>query len=206
MKKYDVIKDCLYLHCPNIESILLKFAAKAKQPSLTTELFILTLSKEEYNLSEELPISANTITKLLKEVFPNRKTNCTGMKPCTYLLGEFWYKWCAHCKEVKEFEDFRQNSSKRFGLNVYCKSCHMETTASTQPGRQSEYRASKLHRTPGWADLIAIKQFYANCPNNMAVDHIIPLQGKSVSGLHVENNLQYLSPADNSAKYNKYSI
>ena len=61
-------------------------------------------------------------------------------------------------------------------------------------------RAAKLQRTPKWANLKAIKQFYLNCPKGMHVDHIIPLQGETVCGFHVEYNLQYLSPLDNSKK------
>jgi hypothetical protein len=61
-------------------------------------------------------------------------------------------------------------------------------------------QASKLKRTPVWADLAAIKKFYENCPDGHEVDHIAPLRGKTVCGLHVLTNLQYLPAADNRAK------
>ena len=70
----------------------------------------------------------------------------------------------------------------------------------------SKRRASKLQRTPAWADLEAIKQFYLNCPKGYHVDHIVPLQGVNVSGFHVLNNLQYLTAFENNSKGNKYAL
>lgn len=67
-----------------------------------------------------------------------------------------------------------------------------------------KYQADKLKRTPKWADLDAIKQFYENCPEGYHVDHIYPLRGKTVSGLHVLSNLQYLPARQNQSKGNKY--
>lgn len=70
--------------------------------------------------------------------------------------------------------------------------------------RQSKRKCAQIQRTPKWADLEAIQQFYLNCPKGLTVDHIIPLQGKLVSGLHVRYNLQYLTGIDNISKNNKF--
>jgi len=67
-------------------------------------------------------------------------------------------------------------------------------------------------RMPSWADPDAIRKIYEDCadlnekygPRSYHVDHIVPLQGKAVSGLHVENNLQILKAVDNLKKSNKY--
>jgi hypothetical protein len=66
------------------------------------------------------------------------------------------------------------------------------------------YVAAKIKRIPGWADHTAIVAFYKACPEGYHVDHIIPLRGEVVSGLHVENNLQYLPAVENLRKYNRY--
>jgi hypothetical protein len=70
-------------------------------------------------------------------------------------------------------------------------------------------------RTPKWIDseeLGLIKEVYdlATKRTEMTgfawhVDHIIPLQGKTVSGLHVMANLQVIPGIDNIRKKNKYA-
>jgi len=74
-------------------------------------------------------------------------------------------------------------------------------------------RVIKLQRTPAWADDQAIRAIYLEAqrltnktgiPHH--VDHEIPLQGKMVSGLHVQNNLQILTGSENSRKRNRFEI
>lgn len=73
-------------------------------------------------------------------------------------------------------------------------------------------KAAKKRATPSWADLDEIKAMYELCvhveyltgvPHH--VDHIVPLRGKLVSGLHVANNLQILTATENIKKGNRYS-
>lgn len=68
----------------------------------------------------------------------------------------------------------------------------------------NQRKAKKIKATPQWADTEAIKQFYADCPKGFHVDHIIPLQGKLVSGFNVIENLQYLPKLENETKSNKF--
>lgn len=60
-------------------------------------------------------------------------------------------------------------------------------------------------RTPTWANREAIDAIYAEAQRmNMTVDHIVPLRGKTVSGLHVEYNLQLLTHEENARKGNRF--
>lgn len=70
---------------------------------------------------------------------------------------------------------------------------------------KAAYKQAKINRTPAWANPAAIVEFYKACPEGYHVDHIIPLRGKQVSGLHVENNLQYLPATENLRKANRYA-
>jgi hypothetical protein len=70
--------------------------------------------------------------------------------------------------------------------------------------RAKTYRLRKLQQVPPWADIDKIKSVYLTCPEGFHVDHIIPLKGKYVCGLHVENNLQHLPARENIQKSNKY--
>lgn len=71
--------------------------------------------------------------------------------------------------------------------------------------------AAKMNRTPSWADMKEIEQFYILrdaaielFEEPFHVDHVIPLRGKLVSGLHVQTNLQVLRGEENERKNNKY--
>jgi len=64
--------------------------------------------------------------------------------------------------------------------------------------------AYKNQAIPKWADMETIKDVYINCPGGCEVDHIVPIKGKNVCGLHVADNLQYLTPEENNFKRNKF--
>lgn len=70
------------------------------------------------------------------------------------------------------------------------------------------YNAKKRHAQPAWltpAQIGEIHAIYAEAhAKGLTVDHIDPLNGKLICGLHVPWNLQLLSRAENTAKGNKF--
>lgn len=86
----------------------------------------------------------------------------------------------------------------------------------SNPARYAEYasayRAAKLSRTPAWADQDEIAGVYATAASRTRalgephhVDHVLPLAGKTISGLHVHANLRIVPGTDNSRKSNKFT-
>lgn len=61
-----------------------------------------------------------------------------------------------------------------------------------------------MQACPSWADTELIELIYMVCEPGYHVDHIVPLKGENVCGLHVENNLQYLLAIENVRKSNKF--
>lgn len=78
------------------------------------------------------------------------------------------------------------------------------THRELENAKAAKYRAKKKQAFPIWASKEKIESIYLNCPKGYHVDHIIPLNGAQVSGLHVEFNLQYLPALDNIKKSNKF--
>lgn len=64
----------------------------------------------------------------------------------------------------------------------------------------------KLQAKPSWVDPQELHDIYVEARHmQMHVDHIVPLKGKAVSGLHVPWNLQLLPPTENHVKSNRYA-
>ena len=136
-------------------------------------------------------------------------------------------KKCRACDAVTNKEYRSRNKSKILARNktymennpefkqaVYEKSLARDKLYRPQrAAREAKRRCKKLNATPNWLTESHIKQIndiYWHCADLKSVtgeqyhvDHIIPLQGKNVCGLHVPWNLQILPSDINIRKSNK---
>lgn len=115
-----------------------------------------------------------------------------------FLLSIIEHKICYICGRIQPLSRFHSDKSQIDGKAHDCASCKSART---------KYDKEEIAlRVVPWTDKIAIREFYNNCPDDMVVDHIRPLRGKLVSGLHVLSNLRYMTREDNLAKSNKFEI
>jgi hypothetical protein len=149
--------------------------------------------------------SAQGQSNWLNKWFPNRFKNA---RVYTYILDLINKKYCGKCKQVKEKVDFSADKNRTQKLNGWCKKCflkYQQKDLKRWRASSAAYKAARLNRTPSWINLQDIADFYSKCPEGHHVDHIIPLQGEKVSGLHVLENLQYLTASENCSKGNKFT-
>jgi len=105
---------------------------------------------------------------------------------------------------ARDRKHYRDNANR---INAYARQYYAEhpELRVDYSRRSIERRIDRDMRTPSWSNLEGIKGFYHQCPSGHHVDHIIPLRGDIVSGLHVLENLQYLTAHDNLSKGNKFN-
>lgn len=93
---------------------------------------------------------------------------------------------------------------------------HAKRYRDANPGKILAWVATrkmrKMQATPPWARPSDFEPFYAEARRKSRetgiihhVDHIIPIRGRKVCGLHVPWNLQVITGAENMSKHNKFA-
>ena len=141
-------------------------------------------------------------------------------------------KTCFKCGVAKETTQFHKHKLMKDGYVNKCKACALkdsqewrsknkDTVRSYDRKYQSKRNAIqkkretlKLQRTPKWLteeNFKEIELFYQMAkdletvfPWKQHIDHIVPINGKQVSGFHAPWNLQILSAKANMQKGNRY--
>lgn len=116
-------------------------------------------------------------------------------KPCVHghIAPRLTYKWaCVECATIYQKEFLKKNPDWRTDSN--------------------RHRAPKQQRLIAWADKDFIKRIYVTCKKitkqtgiKHQVDHIIPIKGDNVCGLHVHNNLAIITAKMNLEKGNRFA-
>ncbi len=148
-------------------------------------------------------------------------------RPCVYGHVEKRYAAtgiCLECNRVNAKRFKRLNPDKKASWDRLWQKNNPEKVAvrngswakrnrAACAARLAKYRASLMAATPSWADILKIKAVYLEADRLTKetgichhVDHIVPLQGKNVCGLHVHWNLQAVPAHYNQSKGNRLTI
>jgi len=129
-------------------------------------------------------------------------------------------KRCYNCKTTKPKSEFGSNKSQPDSLKSECILCNRKLKAKWKKenpdkvnAQKARRRAAKLNRMLKWGKEYLkpeIDNWYRRAKlatifmeEPYEVDHIEPLQGKDVSGLHVPWNLTLLTQPENASKGNR---
>ena len=137
-------------------------------------------------------------------------------------MGKELYRFCVVCKGWRKRSEFGKYSRDVDGVRRQCKTCmvvqsrgYAVKSPDVANAKNAKYRALKLQRTPKWLSKSQYKDIlkvYSKCRKvsrktgvKHEVDHIVPLKGRHVCGLHVPWNLQIITKSENAKKGNRYN-
>lgn len=165
----------------------------------------------------------NSMSKQYLNIFASIKNKPSKESWKAFILRNYGYKYCSGCTSLLLLSAFHKDITKNSNIHAKCKDCESKRYKIYVTKNKDKYayyaakrRAAKLSRTPVWLteeDTWLIKEFYLLAEEREKyigikwhVDHIIPLQGKLVSGLHIPQNLQVISAKENISKSNKFTV
>jgi hypothetical protein len=159
------------------------------------------------------------ISKPLSD-FHKHKSNKDGLQfQCKSCRVQGCAKYFQSISDEKKEERKAKTQSWREKNRSLTRSYASEYKLKNRPtytANQIKRHVGKKNRTPNWLtefDLLKINCYYQlaamrsrESGEKWHVDHIIPLHGKIVSGLHVPNNLRVITATENERKRNYYEV
>lgn len=153
----------------------------------------------------EHKVRAKTIRQNADQFEPLKCCNCHKRYPLSKFPASGLIKaarnnhdtWCSQCRRVQRVKKIKKRAAK--GNRKYCRMLN----------DMSGKRCKRV--TPPWVDLQAIAAVYLlrdkltqETGIEHHVDHIIPINGKKVTGLHVAANLCVIPATENIRRYRLY--
>jgi hypothetical protein len=178
--------------CKDDKDVNLFYANKRMKDGLNT--FCIACHKAD-NLARKAKNRANPEFKAAESVYKKQYRECTVAERAVYMA-----QWRAANREhLSEYGKAYRGANKAL-YNFLCQ----------------RRKIDLMHRTPKWLtsdDMWLMEQVYelARLRQQITggewhVDHIVPLRGKNVSGLHVPLNLRVIPRALNQRKANKFEV
>lgn len=105
-------------------------------------------------------------------------------------------------RAIPEGAEAHREASRKWRSTEAGKAVTAQYSRATSSTRRMAWRGREK-AIPKWADRQSIYEFLESRPLGYHLDHILPLRGESVCGLHVLENLQFIPAAANMAKSNR---
>ena len=188
-EKYKTIN-----HNYNVSKAGLKTKQKWYDKNKDTEEFKLLRRKRKKEQWQRDKNNPETMKRIKSESKRYRENNKEKIRARKKIEQHKWY-WEKGGKEIARLRAKKYRST--------------EEGRTKQNAKTNLRRAGIINATPKWLTeehKEEMKKIYRGCPKGYHVDHIVPLRGKNVCGLHVPNNLRIVTAYVNQSKSNKFDI
>ena len=131
-------------------------------------------------------------------------SNC---RCCDRLANKAWREANREKNSLRAVEWQKANPARVSARNSRWKAANRPAVNAAEARR----RAAKLSAAPSWADLTLMADIYRyarimrEAGVDCDVDHIVPLQGQLVCGLHTHDNLTVILASENRSKGNRFT-